>query len=74
MVCVLVCDVLNVFMCVVLSGVFVYTCDCDVCMLRMGLCAVCEDCVMLYGVLLEWCLCLRSMCMCALCVSVCVML
>ena len=45
-------------MCVVLSGGFAYVCDCGVCMLRMGLCAVCEDSVMSYGVLLEWCLCL----------------
>ena len=74
MVRVLVCDMFNVFMCLVLSGVFVYVCDCGVCKLRTGLCAVCEDCVMLYGVLLEWCLCLRFMCMCVLCVIGCVML
>ena len=45
--------------CVVLSGVFVYVCDCGVCVLLMCLCVVCEDRVMLYGVLLlEWRLCL----------------
>ena len=44
--------------CVTLSGVFVYVCDCGVCELRMCLSVVCQDCVMLYGVLLEWCLCL----------------
>ena len=44
-------------LCVVLSGVFVYVCDCGLCVLLV--CVACEDCVMLYGVLLlEWCLCL----------------
>ena len=46
------------FVRVVLSGVFVYVCGCAVCDLRMCLCVVCEACVMLYGVLLEWCSCL----------------
>ena len=60
MVCVLVCDLVNVcvFVCVVLPGVFVYVCDCGVCVLLMCLCAVCEACAMLHGVLMEWCLCL----------------
>ena len=61
MFCVIVCDILfvfGVFVCVVLSGVFAYVCECGVCGLRMCLCVVCEDCVMLYGVLFEWCLCL----------------
>ena len=30
-------------------------------------CDVCEDCAMLYGALLEFCLCLWFMCMCVLC-------
>ena len=49
----------NVFvcLCVVLSGVFVYVCLCGVWVLRMCLCVGCKDCVMSYGVLLEWCLC-----------------
>ena len=42
-------------MCVVLSGVFAYVCDCGVCGLRVCLCVVSEDCVMLHGVLLAWC-------------------
>ena len=45
--------------CAVLPGVFVNMCDCGVDVLLMCLCAVCADCVMLYGVLLlEWRLCL----------------
>ena len=60
MLCVLACDMFNVFvcLCVVLSGVFVYVCDCGLRGLLMCLCVVCEDCVMLHVVmLLEWCLC-----------------
>ena len=50
-------------------------CDCGVCVLLMCLGVVCEDCVMMYGVvLLEWCLCLCFMCTCVLCVIECVML
>ena len=59
--CVLVCDIFNAFvcLCVVLSGVFAYVCEYGICVLRVCLCVVCEDCVILYGVLLlEWCLCL----------------
>ena len=48
--------VCGVFVCVVLSGAFAYVCECGVCVLRV--CVVCEDCVTLYGVLFEWCLCL----------------
>ena len=56
MVCVLACDIFYVF---------VFLCEryCLVCLLMcvivvcvFCLCVVCEDCVMLYGVLLEWCL------------------
>ena len=43
-------------------------------MFCVGLCAVCKHCVMLYGVLLEWCLSLLLLCMCVLCVIDCVML
>ena len=73
--CVLVCDIFNVFvcLCVVLSGVCVCVCACGVCVLLV--CAACENCVMLYGVLLsEWSSCLRFMCMRVLCVIDCVML
>ena len=55
MVCVLVCDMVNVFVCVALPGVFAYVRDCGVCVLRMCLWVVCKYCVVLYGVLLEWC-------------------
>ena len=43
------------FVCVALPGLFAYVRDCGVCVLRMRLWAVCKHCVMLYGVLLEWC-------------------
>ena len=46
-----------VCVCCFVSGVFVYVCDCGVCGLRLWLCVVCEDCVMVYGMLLEWCVC-----------------
>ena len=57
MVCVIVCDMVNVccvFVCVVLPGVLAYVRDSGVCGLRMRLWVVCKSCVMLYGVLLEW--------------------
>ena len=60
------------FVCVALPGVFVYVCDCGVCVLRMCLWVVCKSCVMLYGVWLECCLC--DVCVCVLCVIDCVML
>ena len=39
MVCVIVCDMVNVFvcLCVALHGVFVYVRDCGVCVLRVDL-------------------------------------
>ena len=45
-----------VFVCVALPGVSVHVRDCGVCVLRVCLCVVCKDCVVLYGVLFEWCL------------------
>ena len=44
------------FVCVALPGVFVYVRDCGVCVLLMCVSADCKHGVMLYGVLLEWCL------------------
>ena len=43
------------FVCVALPGVFVHVHDCGACVLRVCLWVVCKCCVMLYGVLLEWC-------------------
>ena len=60
MFCVRVCDTFNVFVClcvwyclVCLRMSVIVVFRCCVCV-----CVVCEDCVMLYGVLLERCLCL----------------
>ena len=58
--CVLACDIFNMLVvwCVCLCVIVVFV----VC---LCVCAVCQKCVMLYGVvLLEWCLCLWCMCMC----------
>ena len=71
--------------CVCFLHVFVYVCDCGVCKLRTGLCAVCEDCVMLYGLcicavvcfclsLSVWLLVFELRCLAAVLVSYCVVM